>query len=204
MITIVDNGLANVGSVHNIIKYLGYNAVVTNDVHIINDATKIILPGVGSFDKGIKALNDLGLKDILNKKVLIDKIPVLGICLGLQLMTRGSEEGELKGLGWFEADTIKFNQESDKTIRIPHMGWNNIQPRKFEEMFLKINDESRCYFVHSYYVKADDDKDILASTIHGIEFHSALQKDNIFGVQFHPEKSHKFGMHFMKSFLEFK
>jgi len=148
------------------------------------------------------SLNNSGMKDVLNQKVLIDKTPILGICLGMQLMTRGSEEGSLEGLGWFEADTIKFDQKIDQNIRIPHMGWNNVFPLKHKEMFLEIIQETRFYFVHSYYVRADNTADVLTITKHGIEFHSAIQKDNIFGVQFHPEKSHKFGIHFMKSFIE--
>lgn len=202
MIVIVDTGMANVGSVHNIVKYLGYDAIVTKNQETINTAKKIILPGVGSFDAGMDSLNNSGMKEVLNQKVLIDKTPVLGICLGMQLMTRGSEEGSLEGLGWFEADTIKFDQKVDQNIRIPHMGWNNVFPLKYKEMFLEINQETRFYFVHSYYVRADNTEDVLTKTKHGIEFHSAIQKDNIFGVQFHPEKSHKFGMHFMKSFIE--
>jgi glutamine amidotransferase len=202
MIVIVDTGMANVGSVHNIVKYLGYDAIVTKNQETINTAKKIILPGVGSFDAGMDSLNNSGMKDVLNQKVLIDKTPILGICLGMQLMTRGSEEGSLEGLGWFEADTIKFDQKIDQNIRIPHMGWNNVFPLKHKEMFLEIIQETRFYFVHSYYVRADNTADVLTITKHGIEFHSAIQKDNIFGVQFHPEKSHKFGIHFMKSFIE--
>lgn len=202
MIVIADTGLANVGSVFNIVKYLGYDAIVTKNQGTINQAEKIILPGVGSFDAGMNSLNSTGMTDILNQKVLIDKIPILGICLGMQLMTRGSEEGILDGLGWFEADSFKFEQKIDRNIRVPHMGWNNISTLKHKEMFLEINQETRFYFVHSYYVLADSTEDVLATTKHGIEFHSAIQKDNIFGVQFHPEKSHKFGMHFMKSFIE--
>jgi glutamine amidotransferase len=202
MIVIVDTGMANVGSVHNIVKYLGYDAIVTKNQETINTAKKIILPGVGSFDAGMDSLNNSGMKDVLNQKVLVEKTPILGICLGMQMMTRGSEEGSLEGLGWFEADTIKFDQKIDQNIRIPHMGWNNVFPLKYKEMFLEINQETRFYFVHSYYVRADNTADVLTTTKHGIEFHSAIQKDNIFGVQFHPEKSHKFGMHFMKSFIQ--
>lgn len=206
MITIIDTGMANVGSVQNIIRYLGYNVIISNKIDVIENATKLILPGVGSFDTGMNALKNMNLIEVLNKCVIEEKKPILGICLGMQMMTRSSDEGIEKGLGWFEADTIKFNPKNmggANDFRIPHMGWNQVESKRKHDFFLKLGDESRFYFVHSYYVKADSEDDVMATTKYGIEFHSALQRENIYAVQYHPEKSHKFGMFFLSKFIEF-
>jgi glutamine amidotransferase len=160
------------------------------------------LPGVGSFDTAMKKINESHLKELLNEKALKEQVPVLGICLGMQLLTHSSEEGNLAGLGWIDAKTMSFEDRVDKKYRIPHMGWNivnrsndSLLNRGFEEF-----EEARFYFVHSYFVKVEDEKNSILKTNYGVEFDSAIQKDNIYGAQFHPEKSHKFGMKLFENF----
>lgn len=201
MILIVNYGLGNIGSIQNMLKKVGIKSIISSNAEDIYSAEKIILPGVGAFDNGINNLNKLGLIDALREKVVRDKTPILGICLGMQLFTEKSEEGILPGLGWIKAETIKFlNNEAD--IKIPHMGWNTIKIEKENCIFKGMFDNPRFYFVHSYHVKCQDNKDIIATTNHGIDFVSVLEKDNILGIQFHPEKSHKFGMKILKNFGE--
>ena len=199
MIIIVDYGLGNLASIQNMLKYLGVtNVKISSDINEINNAKKIILPGVGSFDHGMNNLKKFGLIDVLNKKALADKIPFLGICLGMQLMTKSSEEGKLKGLGWFDAETKKFNISKD--LKVPHMGWNYVKSTNDKNNFLKKDKKYRFYFVHSYYVEASNKEQVLFETKHEINFHSAIQKDNLIGMQFHPEKSLHFGMDILERF----
>lgn len=199
MLVIVDYGMGNLGSIQNMLKKLGYESIITSDIKIIGSATKLILPGVGAFDYGMKQIKELGLTEILNRKVLIEKVPVLGICLGMQLMTQGSEEGIISGLAWIDAKACKFISE---TLKVPHMGWNTISINKESCLFEKDEEEKRFYFVHSYYITCNDMQDIVATTQYVVEFVSSFQKSNIYGVQFHPEKSHKFGMNVLKRFME--
>jgi glutamine amidotransferase len=203
MITIIDYRTGNLGSIQNILKRIGEDSVITSDKEEIGRATKLILPGVGAFDTGMRNLLELDLVDILNKKVKVEKIPVLGICLGMQLMSNGSEEGELHGLGWIDAETIRFRFEDTIEYKIPHMGWNFIRQHKESRLFENMFSDARFYFVHSYYFRANIEKDVLLSTTYEIEFTSAIEKENILGVQFHPEKSHKFGMKLLKNFVDF-
>lgn len=203
MITIVDYKTGNLGSIQNILKRIGENSVITSDKDEIARATKLILPGVGSFDTGMRNLSELDLVDILNKKVIAEKTPVLGICLGMQLLSRGSEEGSLPGLGWIDAETVRFRFEDSIEYKIPHMGWNFIRQHKTSRLFDNMYPDARFYFVHSYYFRAKDPIDVLTSTIYEIEFTSAIERGNILGVQFHPEKSHKFGMKLLKNFVDF-
>jgi len=199
MITIINYGLGNLGSIANMIKKIGGESIITSNPEKILRAKKLILPGVGSFDKGMLNLKDLSLINILNKKVLVEKTPILGICLGMQLMLNSSEEGNETGLGWIDAKTIKF---SANTLKVPHMGWNTVKNIKESKLFDELESEKRFYFVHSYYVKCNDEKDILTTTPYGNDFVSAFEKENLIGVQFHPEKSHKFGMSIIKNFVE--
>jgi len=201
---ICDNirSLENIGSIFNMLKKIGANAVIASDISMIEKAEKLILPGVGAFDNGMTNLREQGLIEILNKKVIKGKTLILGICLGMQLMTKSSEEGTSKGLGWFNASTIRFKFDEKNNLKIPHMGWNTVQLNKESSLFKEMFDEPRFYFVHSYHVVCNDEQDILTRTYHGYEFVSAIQKDNIMGVQFHPEKSHKFGMKLLKNFME--
>ena len=200
MITIVDYGMGNLGSILNMFKRIGVQASVKSDMEAIRSADKIILPGVGAYDAAMERIAASGLRDILEHKALNEKVPVLGICLGMQLLTRGSEEGKLPGLGWIDADTRRFPAQSG--LKVPHMGWNIALPTNPSPLTINLGDEPRFYFVHSYFVTVDDPADSIMRTTHGVTFDSAVQHGNIFGVQFHPEKSHKFGMQLLKNFAE--
>jgi imidazole glycerol-phosphate synthase subunit HisH len=203
MITIIDYKTGNIGSIHNMLKKIGEESVITSQKDDIANATKLILPGVGAFDTGMKNLRDLDLIDILNRKVLVDKVPVLGICLGLQLMSNRSEEGVLPGLGWINAETMRFKFINTAEYKIPHMGWNFVSLKKESPLFDRMFPDARFYFVHSYYLNVLAPDNILASTRYEFEFSSAIEKGNISGVQFHPEKSHKFGMKLLKNYVDF-
>jgi len=200
-ITIVDYKMGNLGSIANIFKKLGVGCTISSTPDDILGAEKLILPGVGSFDSGMRNIRELGLEQPLNKQVLERKVPVLGICLGMQLLTEKSEEGELAGLNWIPGRTIKFNLK-DSNLRVPHMGWNTLTtPGETPLLFKNMpSHPPRFYFVHSYYVKCEVQAHSIGRTRHGIEFTSAIQRDNIFGVQFHPEKSHKYGMALLENF----
>jgi imidazole glycerol-phosphate synthase subunit HisH len=195
--------MGNLGSIRNMLKYLSFDSVISADKREIDRADKLILSGVGSFDEAIKNLTEKGLSEHLTKKVLVDRIPILGICLGMQLFTQSSEEGSLPGLGWIEAKTVRFNFHENKgRLKIPHMGWNSVASNKLNPLFQDMADEPRFYFVHSYHLVCNNNEDILCQTAHGYEFTSAIARDNIYGVQFHPEKSHRYGMQIMKNFME--
>ncbi len=198
---IVDYGMGNLGSIFNMLKKIGVPAEISSNKKVIAEAKKLILPGVGSFDNAIKNLTSLDLMNILNKKVLEDKTPILGICLGIQLFTKRSDEGVLQGLGWIDAETVSFLKYIDiKAMKVPHMGWNSIKVQRKNPLMDQIDGDLRYYFVHSYFVKCNDHNDSIALTNYGIEFTSSIQKENIFGVQFHPEKSHRFGMQLLANF----
>jgi len=200
MITIVDFGIGNLGSIQNMIKKIGYRAIISRNPEEITNAEKIILPGVGSFDVGMKKIEEHSLKDILEEYRKSGKF-ILGICLGMQLMTKGSDEGQMPGLGWINAKVKKFSFE-DKSLKIPHMGWNLINQKKKSAIFNEFSKEIRAYFVHSYYVECYQNSDVLSGTTYGHEFVSAYEHENIIGMQFHPEKSHKYGMKLLKNFIE--
>jgi imidazole glycerol-phosphate synthase subunit HisH len=203
MIVIVDYGMGNLGSIKNMLKKVDVPAAISSNLQEIADAEKIILPGIGSFDNGMQRLGELGMIPVLNQKVLIEKIPALGICLGMQLMTRASEEGELLGLGWIEADTVRFNfGPNGHGLKIPHMGWNQVQIAKESALLTNMDEEPRFYFVHSYHPVCQRPGDVLLRTVYGYEFASGFQHGNIAGVQFHPEKSHRFGMRLLENFAK--
>lgn len=203
MIVIIDLGLGNTGSILNMLKKVGTKGVLCCDASGIEEADKLILPGIGAFDEGMARLEKLKVIPMLKQKVVQNKTPILGICLGMQLMTNGSEEGNLSGLGWVDAQTSAFRfRGSGRNLRVPHMGWNSVQTVKNSPLFEELEDDSRFYFVHSYYVECNNTEDVLTVTSYGIEFASSISKENIFGVQFHPEKSHRFGMKLLKNFLE--
>jgi len=200
-IVIIDYGMGNVGSILNMYKRIGVTDVqMSGKPEVINKADKLILPGVGAFDNGMKHLRESGLIEVLNNKVLKQKTLVLGICLGMQLLTKESEEGAASGLGWIDAETVKFSFQ-DNQLKIPHMGWDYIKVNHPNPL-IEQEGKKRFYFVHSYYVKCNDDRDILATADYGFEFTCAVHRENIFGTQFHPEKSHKFGMHLLENFAK--
>jgi len=200
-LVVLDLKIANVGSVVNMVRRIGAEVTASADPHVVGQATKIIFPGVGSYDHGVQELHSSGLFEALSRRVLVDKVPILGICLGMQLFTRRSEEGQLDGLGWVDADVRRFKPQNS-TIKVPHMGWDYVALGKSSPLFYDMSDDARFYFVHSYYVTCADESDVIARTHYDIDFVSAFQKDNICGVQFHPEKSHRYGKQILQNFIE--
>lgn len=204
MIIVVDYGLGNINSICNMLSHLNIRTRISNCLEEIIEADKLILPGVGSFDAGMMSLRKSGLDISLSEAVLVRKKPVLGICLGMQLMTKRSEEGKEKGLGWFNASTEKFKFTESVGLKIPHMGWNRVISKAQSPLFEGLIDENRFYFVHSYHVVCENEANILAECCYGESFVCAIRQENIWGVQFHPEKSHRFGMRLLKNFAELK
>ena len=200
MIAILDYGIGNLKSIYNMFKKIGIDAIITSDIETIKQANKYVLSGVGAFDHGIISLKGASFFNVLEEEVLVKKKPILGICLGMQLLTNSSEEGLEKGLGWIDAETKKFNLKN-KSLVVPHMGWNIVNPSKVSNLFKNL-EKGRFYFVHSYHVVCQNDENILATANYGETFTCSIYRDNIFGVQFHPEKSHKFGMQLLKNFGE--
>lgn len=198
MIVIVDYGMGNSGSILNMLKRIGAPAIITSDPELVGKAEKILLPGVGAFDSAMERINAGGMREVLNRKALVDRIPILGICLGMQLLTNASEEGTLPGLGWVSARTRRF--PSMPNLKVPHMGWNLVSPVRKSPLTEALHDEARFYFVHSFCVHVENQSDSLLKAVHGIPFDAAIQRDNVYGVQFHPEKSHKFGMKLLANF----
>lgn len=201
MITIVDYGMGNLTSIKNMIKKIGGKAEISSDPKMIAAATALILPGVGHFGKAMEEINSRDLLKVLNEKVVEQKTPVLGICLGMQLLLEHSEEGDSKGLGWIKGEVKKFNFDSS-VLKIPHMGWTQVECIKNDKLFNNFYNDVRFYFVHSYYVECENKADVAGVSEYGVRFDSALTHDNIYGVQFHPEKSHKYGMQLLKNYLE--
>ena len=205
MIVIVDYGMGNLGSTLNMLKKIGVKSLVSADPGAIQSATKIILPGVGAFDEGMKNLKQRGLISVLEKKALEEKVPVLGICLGMQLLSKESAEGHQAGLGWVDATTTHFNFSPDiaAKLKVPHMGWNTIAPQISDDPLLKNPlHEMRFYFVHSFHLACNQPENVVALTHHGYDFPSIIRSGKIYGTQFHPEKSHRFGMRLFKNFVE--
>ena len=198
-LVIVNYGLGNLAAIKNMLRKLGHDAVITSDVDIIAKSNKIIIPGVGAFGKGMENMIDIGLLDVLNQKALKEKVPVLGICLGMQLMTSHSEEGNVTGLNWIPAQTKKFEFKEPLKLTVPHMGWADIEFNNGHWLFKGYNEQPRFYFAHSYYVEFDTVYTI-AKVIYGFPFAGAIEFENIVGVQFHPEKSHKFGLVLLNNF----
>lgn len=193
MIAILDYGMGNVGSIQNMLRKIGARSTVTNRLEEIEAADKLILPGVGAFDVAMENLQRGGFLPVLDHLVRERGRPVLGICLGMQLLTRGSDEGRLSGLGWIDAVTVRFEQPEGERLRLPHMGWNNVNVCR-DNALLALEAEQRFYFVHSYYVRCHQPGDVVAVARYGTEFCAALERGNVYGTQFHPEKSHKYGL----------
>ena len=201
MLGIINYGLGNLNSIKNIIKKIGGESKIIENVKEMDEVSKLILPGIGAFDHGMQFLKERGWINDLNEKVLVKKTPVLGICLGMQLMCKKSEEGTLPGLGWFDADVKRFCLAPGSTFKIPHMGWNAVHIKKKNPLIENTEEEQRFYFVHSYHAVCNNPADELLSSVHGYEFTAAISHENIYATQFHPEKSHRFGMELFKHFI---
>lgn len=203
-VVIVDYGMGNIQSVFRKFSLFGINPMVSQDSATINSADKIVLPGVGHFGEAMKNLISLNLVDVLHENVLVRKKPTLGICLGMQLMTSFSEEGEglVKGLNWFDASVKKFQINDIQKYKVPLIGWNRIEIKKPSILMSGIENGEEFYFVHSFYCEANDEANILNSTNHEMDFVSAIEKENIFGVQYHPEKSHQAGERLINNFIK--
>lgn len=199
MIALVDYGVGNVGAILNMLRKAGAkDAAVTSDPAVVGTADKVILPGVGPFDRGMANLRARGLVGPLQAQAFERRVPILGICLGMQLMGEASEEGTEKGLGWFEARSVRFRSEGPSELRVPHMGWNQVAFRK--SPLAEGLADARFYFVHSYHVVADRPDDVLGTTEYGGSIVAAIERGNLFGVQFHPEKSHRYGLRLLQNF----
>jgi len=208
LISILDYGMGNIQSIRNMLKKAGHNCRMVSTEQEVNDAEKLIIPGVGAFASAMKKLEDKNLVDVITRKVRVDKIPILGICLGMQLLGDASEEAggiASKGFGFIEGGQVRrfvFN-ESETHLKIPHMGWNFCSIEKPSRLFTDMWENPKFYFIHSYHFVVQDSADILCLAQHGGPFVSAIERDNIIGVQFHPEKSHKYGLKLLDNFAKF-
>lgn len=199
-IMIVDYGMGNLGSLQNMFRRIGAETVIASDLNSIDRARKILLPGVGAFDAAMRRIGELGLIEPLRRKALEHRIPMLGICLGMQLLTDGSEEGELPGLGLIAARAARFPPSKD--LKVPHMGWNVVRRTRPSPLtgWMEDEKETRFYFVHSYAVQTQRPENQILACHYGLDFAAGIASDNIFGAQFHPEKSHRFGMRMLSAF----
>lgn len=202
MIVIVNYGLGNLTSILNMCKRLGIDAMISSETEALRNASKIILPGVGHFKHGMEQLISSGLKDVLDEQVMQVGKPILGICLGAQLMTQHSEEGNVEGLCWVDAVTVKFDMHAHSQLKVPHMGWSDVRFVDEHAIWKDLPDAPRFYHVHSYHFNMLDEQYKSAITQYGYEFVCAFRKNNVYGVQFHPEKSHKYGMKLLQNFNE--
>lgn len=199
MIVIVDYGVGNLSSVRNMLRKAGAEVCISNDPSQIRRADKLLLPGVGHFDYGMKMLNNSGLRDSIENFALNMSRPVLGICLGAQMLGKGSEEGDAPGLGWINMECRKLSAQPG--IRVPHMGWAQIDKSQSSSLLDGISEDARFYFVHSYFMSCENQKNVIATAKHGVEFTCAVQQGQIFGTQFHPEKSLRHGLALMSAFI---
>jgi glutamine amidotransferase len=199
---IVDYGAGNLNSVKRSLDLLGAASSVSSDPEEIAKADKLILPGVGHFGRAMASLKQLELLDPLHQAVLVKRKPILGICLGMELMAEKSAEGNSRGLGWLDAEVVEFNIPYKNRYKVPHMGWNRLRRTKDSRLMKNVDESSEFYFVHSYHLAIRNQADLLSETQYGISFPSAIEKENIFGVQYHPEKSHDAGIQVLKNFIE--
>ena len=200
MIVILDYDLGNVCSIQNMLKKISVESVITRDANVIKAADKLILPGVGSYDAGMNMLHNYGLTDLIKRHALELGKPLLGICLGMQLLGRKSEEGTENGLCLVPFDVLKFVFHSSQALKVPHMGWDYTESTQASPLTDGLPADQRYYFVHSYYANCDSADNVLMECDYSFKFAAAIKKDNIYGVQFHPEKSHRFGMQLLKNF----
>jgi imidazole glycerol-phosphate synthase subunit HisH len=201
VIGIVDYGMGNLGSVQKTLHRIGAESLVSSNPVQLEACEKLILPGVGHFGKAVEQLKQRGLWAMLQSAALEKQIPILGICLGMQLMCQTSEEGQAEGLGWFDAEVRRFKTDRPSLYKIPHMGWNTLDLQKISPLFDGVHTEDEFYFVHSYYVHCKDASDVLCTTQYEHSFCSGIQKDNLYGFQFHPEKSHDAGSRLIANFV---
>lgn len=203
MITIIDYGVGNINAFVNVYKRLDIPTKIAKTASDLIDAKKLILPGVGHFDHAMNELNKSGMKEKLNELVLNDKLPVIGICVGMQMMAKNSDEGKLEGLNWINASVRKFDETKIKqATRLPHMGWNDVTPVKKHPLFEGLENEALFYFLHSYYFECNNPQDILATSDYGGVFSAAANFENVYGIQFHPEKSHHYGEMLLHNFAK--
>lgn len=204
MLTIIDYGLGNILSFQNVYKRINVETRIAKSVDDLENATKLILPGVGAFDHAIDLLNASGMRSKIEELVFQKHTPIIGICVGMQILANSSEEGMKPGLGWISGSVKKFDfHKLEKKIPMPHMGWNDVQPNEDgSELFRGLESDSRFYFLHSYYFECTDKKNEISKTDYGTSFSSAIKKNHIYGVQFHPEKSHHYGQILLKNFAE--
>lgn len=204
MIAVLSYGMGNTAAILNMIRRAGGEAYICERADDLRHATAIILPGVGSFDNGMIKLRASGLLEAVEDEVLTGRRPFLGVCLGMQLLFESSEEGQQPGLGWLKGRVTRFdfaNCPTGSRLKIPHMGWNLVSPTHFEHLYAGLEDEARFYFVHSYHVNCESESDVSARSTYGYEFTCSVRRENIWGAQFHPEKSHRFGLQFFENFL---
>ena len=202
MITVINYGLGNINAIKRVYNNLNIPVKIATKVNDLENSEKYILPGVGAFDYAMQKLNESGLKDVLSDKIINDKKHILGICVGMQIMAKSSDEGNLPGLGWLDAKVKKLDNINDGKLSIPHMGWNNIIPNKTSSILNGLNTKSNFYFLHSYYLETHLSDIIIAKANYGSDFICAVNQKNIFGVQFHPEKSHNQGIELLKNFSD--
>jgi len=201
VITVVDYGLGNLGSVENMLRHLGIAVHRSGDPEVVRNSSRLVLPGVGAFDRGMRNLRERGLVEALGEAVRSRGAPLLGICLGMQMLTERSEEGAETGLGWIEGGARRFAfPPGAPGLKVPHMGWNTVRATRASPLLQDLNEDARFYFVHSYYVAPVRAEDVILETTYGIAFASGVARDNVYGVQFHPEKSHRFGMRLLAAF----
>jgi len=203
MITLIDYGVGNIFAFQNVYKRLDIPTKIAKTHEDLSDAKKLILPGVGSFDYAMGQLNASGMREKLDELVLEKKVPVIGICVGMQMMGNRSDEGKLEGLKWIDSEILKFDESLiEQRTKLPHMGWNDVSPVKNHPLFLGLDNEAIFYFLHSFYFKCNNLADSIAVSDYGLSFSSAVNKDNIYGIQFHPEKSHQYGEKLLHNFAK--
>ena len=203
MIALIDYGVGNIRAFTNIYKKLEIPVKIARSIDDLTDITKLILPGVGAFDHAMEQLEQSGMRQRLDELVIEKKVPLIGICVGMQMLAHSSDEGNRPGLGWMDASVKKFDESKISfSTHLPHMGWNDVKPVKENNILKGLENDAKFYFLHSYYFHCNDQQDTIAVTDYGIEFSCAVNKNNIYGVQFHPEKSHQYGIRLLNNFAE--